>query len=75
MLKLRNNKPWITKSVSGRKIDRTRSVKLLVVALHADRKGPVKLIQKITQPQVGRTSFGPVIVIHRGTNKLYCTRA
>jgi len=71
VLKLRNNKPWITKSVSGRKIDRTRSVKLLVVALHADRKGPVKLIQKITQPQVGRTSFGPVIVIHRGTNKLY----
>ncbi len=33
VLQLRNNKPWITKSVPGKKIDRARSVKLLVTAL------------------------------------------
>ena len=71
VLKLRNFKPWITKSVPGRTIDRVRSVNALAAALKADRKGPVKLIQKISQPAVTRTSFGPVIVIRRGTNKLY----
>lgn len=71
VLKLRNNKPWVSKSVDGRTIDRARSVKLLTAALKADRKGPVKLIQKITKPAVTRTSFGPVIVIHRGTNRLF----
>ena len=71
VLSLRNNKPWLTKSVPGKTIDRVRSVKLLVAALRADRKGPVKLIQKVTQPSVTRGNFGPVIVIHRGWNKLY----
>jgi lipoprotein-anchoring transpeptidase ErfK/SrfK len=71
VLKLRNLKPWITKSVPGKTIDRARSVKLLAGALKADRKGPVKLIQKVTQPAVTRTSFGPVIVIRRVTNRLY----
>jgi lipoprotein-anchoring transpeptidase ErfK/SrfK len=70
VLTLRNNKPWITKPVTGRKIDRPRSVKLLVAALRANRKGPVRLIQKVAQPSVTRNSFGPVIVIHRGSNRL-----
>jgi len=71
VLKLRNLKPWISKSESGKKIDRARSVKLLVTALEADRKGPVRLIQKLTPASVTRTSFGPVIVIRRGANRLY----
>ncbi len=48
VLKLRNFKPWITKSVPGRTIDRVRSVNALAAALKADRKGPVKLVQKIS---------------------------
>ena len=56
-LKLRGLKPWITKPVPGRKLDRARSLKLVVAALKADRKGPVKLIQKITQPSVTRNSL------------------
>jgi lipoprotein-anchoring transpeptidase ErfK/SrfK len=71
VLKLRNLKPWITKPLPGKKIDRARSLKLLVAALKADRKGPVKLAQKVTQPSVTRNSFGPVIVIRRGANRLY----
>jgi lipoprotein-anchoring transpeptidase ErfK/SrfK len=71
VLKLRSLKPWITKSVPGRTVDRARSVGVLAAALKADRKGPVKLIQKLSQPAVTRTSFGPVIVIRRGTNRLY----
>ena len=59
VLKLRNLKPWITKSVPGRRIDRARSVKLLAGALKADRKGPVKLIQKVTQPAVTRDELRP----------------
>jgi len=71
VLTLRNNKPWISKPVSGRTIDRARSVKVLVAALKANRKGPVKLTQKLTPAAVTRSSFGPVIVIHRGSNRLY----
>jgi lipoprotein-anchoring transpeptidase ErfK/SrfK len=71
VLKLRNNKPWITKPVSGRKMDRGRSLKLLVAALKANRKGPIKLARKVTHASVTRSSFGAVIVIHRGTNHLY----
>jgi lipoprotein-anchoring transpeptidase ErfK/SrfK len=71
VLKLRGLKPWITKPVAGRKLDRARSLKLVVAALKTDRKGPVKLIQKVTQPSVTRNSFGPVIVIRRGANRLY----
>jgi lipoprotein-anchoring transpeptidase ErfK/SrfK len=71
VLSLRNLKPWLTKSATGKKIDRTRSVKVLVTALKADRKGPVRLVQKVTQPAVTRGNFGPVIVIHRGSNRLY----
>ncbi|MBA3717880.1 MAG: L,D-transpeptidase family protein [Actinobacteria bacterium] len=71
VLRLRNVKPWITKSLPGKKIDRARSVTLIVTALKANRKGPVKLIQKLTQPAVTRNSFGPLIVIRRGSNHLY----
>jgi len=74
VLTLKNLKPWITKPVAGRKIDRARSLKLIVAALKADRKGPVKLVQKVTPAQVGRNSFGPIIVIHRGSNRLYLFR-
>jgi lipoprotein-anchoring transpeptidase ErfK/SrfK len=71
VLKLRNLKPWITESLPGRKIDRGRSVKLLVSALKANRKGPVKLIQKFTPASVTRNSFGPVIVIRRDSKHLF----
>jgi lipoprotein-anchoring transpeptidase ErfK/SrfK len=74
VLTLKNLKPWITKPVPGKKIDRARSVKLIVTALKANRKGPVKLIQKLTPASVGRSSFGPIIVIHRGSNHLYLFR-
>ena len=71
VLKLRNNKPWITKPVAGKTIDRGRSVKLLVAALKANSKGPVKIVRKATPATVTRSSFGPVIVIRRGSKHLY----
>jgi lipoprotein-anchoring transpeptidase ErfK/SrfK len=71
VLTLRNNKPWITKSVDGKRIDRARSVKLLVAALKANSKGPVKIIRKVTRAAVTRSSFGPVIVIRRSSKHLY----
>lgn len=74
VLSLRNLKPWISKPVDGKTIDRARSVKLLVAALKTNRKGPVKVVQKITRPEIGRESFGPIIVIHRGSNRLYLFR-
>jgi len=74
VLELRNLKPWITKPVDGKKIDRARSVKLIVAALKANKKGPVKLVQKLTPAAVGRDSFGPIIVIPRCSNRLYLYR-
>jgi lipoprotein-anchoring transpeptidase ErfK/SrfK len=71
VMKLRNLRPWISKSLPGKKLDRARSVKLLVAALRVNGKGPVKLVQKAIPASVTRSDFGPVIVIRRESKHLY----
>jgi lipoprotein-anchoring transpeptidase ErfK/SrfK len=71
VLRLRDNRPWITKSRSGEKLDRVRSTRMLVATLQANAKGPVKLPLKAVRAAVNRNDFGPIIVIRRGSNHLY----
>jgi lipoprotein-anchoring transpeptidase ErfK/SrfK len=67
---LRNLRPWVTKARPGRTLLRPAATRAIVSALVANRKGPLRLRANVIAPAVGRRSFGPVIVIRRGSNRL-----
>jgi lipoprotein-anchoring transpeptidase ErfK/SrfK len=71
---LRNLRPWIAKPVVGLALYRTRAEAAIVGALRANKHGPLQLRQKVIQPATTRANFGPVIVIRRGSNRLYLYR-
>jgi lipoprotein-anchoring transpeptidase ErfK/SrfK len=71
---LRNLKPYVTKPRAGRELYRGRAEAAIVGALVANRRGPLRLRQKAIAPTLTRSSFGPVIVIRRGSNRLYLYR-
>ncbi len=71
---LRNLRPWIAKPVVGLKVHRTRAEAAIVGALLANKHGPLRLRQKAIPPATTLTNFGPVIVIRRGSNRLYLYR-
>jgi hypothetical protein len=71
---LRNLRPWIAKPLVGLKLYRARAEAAIVGALRANEHGPLQLRQKAIPPATTRTNFGPVIVIRRGSNRLYLYR-
>jgi lipoprotein-anchoring transpeptidase ErfK/SrfK len=71
---LKNLRPWIAKPVVGLGIYRARAEAAIVGALRANKHGPLQLRQKVVEPATTRTNFGPVIVIRRGSNRLYLYR-
>jgi lipoprotein-anchoring transpeptidase ErfK/SrfK len=70
-LYLRNLRPWIAKPVVGLELYRGRAEAAIVSALSANKRGPLRFRQKVIRPTVTRTTFGAVIVIRRGSNRLY----
>src|SRR2546423_1656492 len=73
-LYLRDLRPWIAKAVVGRALYRRRAEAAIAGALLANKHGPLRLHQKTIRPKVTRASFGPVIVIRRGSNRLHLYR-
>ena len=71
---LRNLRPWIAKPVVGLKLYPRRAEAAILGALLANKRGPLRLRQKVIQPATTRANFGPVIVIRRGSNHLYLYR-
>ncbi len=71
---LRNLRPWIAKPVVGLAIYRARAEVAIVSALLGNKRGPLRLRQKVVPPTTTRVNFGPVIVIRRGSNRLYLYR-
>jgi lipoprotein-anchoring transpeptidase ErfK/SrfK len=71
VMTLRNLRPWISADVPGHTLDRARAVSTLLKVLQADGKGPVRLHSTSLPATVTRASFGPVIVIRRGSHHLY----
>ena len=71
---LRRLRPWIAPEQSGREINRTAAEAAVTAALQAGSRGPLALKPKVLNPSVTRKNFGPVIVIRRGSNKLYVYR-
>ena len=73
-LSLRDLKPWLSPSRKGASLRRKPAVRLIVTALQANRRSPIRLRQTILAPKVTRATFGPVIVIRRTSNHLYLYR-
>jgi len=73
-LLLRRNRPFITRDRAGRKLDQRRTVRDAAAALTANKRDPIRLATRAIKPKVTRAKFGPVIVIHRGLNRLYLYR-
>jgi lipoprotein-anchoring transpeptidase ErfK/SrfK len=73
-LSLRNLKPWLSPSRKGILLRRKRAVRLILGALAANRRKPIRLRQRVIAPRVTRKNFGPVIVIRRTSNHLYLYR-
>jgi lipoprotein-anchoring transpeptidase ErfK/SrfK len=67
---LRDMKPWISPGKPGRTLDRRDAVIALVTAIQRNDRSPIVLHAKAVKQEVTRGSFGPVIVIRRGSNQL-----
>jgi lipoprotein-anchoring transpeptidase ErfK/SrfK len=70
-LLLRDLKPFVTKGEPGRKLDRKESLGTIVAALRQNLRTGIDLPFADVPQKVSRSNFGPVIVIHRGANRLY----
>jgi lipoprotein-anchoring transpeptidase ErfK/SrfK len=68
---LRNLRPWISKQKPGWALRREQALARIFGALVANSRDPVRLRVRGLRPSVTRSSIGPVIVIHRGSNRLY----
>ena len=73
-LYLRRLRPWLSKDRPGRKLEQKRAVRDIVNALYTGHRGPLQLYQINRRAKLTRTNFGPVIVIRRGSNRLYLYR-
>jgi lipoprotein-anchoring transpeptidase ErfK/SrfK len=70
-LVLRGLSPWVTKEQSGRSLQRVRVMGAMFTALVMNTRPNVPLSFRRLEPSVTRSSVGPVIVIRRGSNRLY----
>ena len=68
---LRSLKPYLTPERPGMALVQPAAVNAVAKALRLNERSFVKLPTKKTRAEVTRESFGPVIVIHRGSNRLY----
>jgi lipoprotein-anchoring transpeptidase ErfK/SrfK len=70
-LLLRNLQPYITKGTTGKQVAPKRSFEAILAALRQNRRTGVVLPYEDVAQEVTRSSFGSVIVIRRGSNRLY----
>ncbi|MGB2875154.1 MAG: L,D-transpeptidase family protein [Gaiellaceae bacterium] len=68
---LRQSRPWVSMQKPGWALRREQSLAWIFSALVANSRAPVRLRFRGLAPTVTRRSIGPVIVIHRGSNRLY----
>jgi lipoprotein-anchoring transpeptidase ErfK/SrfK len=70
-LLLRRLRPFVTKQRPGRALRREAGMASVFTALTTNSRAPVRLRFREVKPRVTRSSIGPVIVIRRGSNRLY----
>jgi lipoprotein-anchoring transpeptidase ErfK/SrfK len=71
---LRSLKPYITKGEAGKALDQKGAVGAILHALVENRRTGIVLPYEDVPQKVTRATFGPVIVIRRGSNHLYLYR-
>jgi lipoprotein-anchoring transpeptidase ErfK/SrfK len=67
---LRRLAPFVSKDAPGRALDRPAATAAIVAALRDNQREPLALRFRTTRASVTRASFGPVVVIRRGSNRL-----
>jgi lipoprotein-anchoring transpeptidase ErfK/SrfK len=70
-LLLRDLQPYLTKGATGKHLAAKRSYAVIVAALRQNRRTDVVLPYEDVPQKVTRSSFGPVVVIRRGSNRLF----
>lgn len=70
-LLLRNSKPFITRERPGRRLRQLLAVQELFRRLKTHTRDPLVVKLDAVRPVVTRASFGDLIVIRRGLNKLF----
>ena len=70
-LSLRNLRPSVKHQKRGWALRQLRALSAIFGALVADTRDPVQLRVRSLEPKVTKKSIGPVIVIRRGSNRLY----
>ena len=73
-LLLRNLRPVITKEQDGRSLREVRAMNAIFTTLVTNTRPEDALKFNELKPSVTRGSFGPVIVIRRGSNRLYLSK-
>ncbi|HEY7604121.1 MAG TPA: L,D-transpeptidase family protein [Gaiellaceae bacterium] len=68
---LRDLHPFITSGQSGKRLAPKRAFEAILDALRHNVRTAVALPFEDVPQKVTRSSFGPVVVIHRGANRLY----
>jgi lipoprotein-anchoring transpeptidase ErfK/SrfK len=71
---LRHLKPYITPGEPGKTLDRKGAVAAIVKALRENRRTGIELPYVALEQKISRKTFGSVVVIHRGSNRLYLYR-
>jgi lipoprotein-anchoring transpeptidase ErfK/SrfK len=68
---LRRLAPIATKAVPGRRLEQLPAQRAVVMALKTHDRAPIALSFETVKPTVTPETIGPVIVIRRGTNRLF----
>ncbi len=68
---LRGVRPMVSKQRTGRVLRRERAMAGIFTALVGNERLPQRLEFRELKPRITRSSIGPVIVIHRASNRLY----
>jgi lipoprotein-anchoring transpeptidase ErfK/SrfK len=68
---LRHLRPWVSDGQDGQKLKKSAATAAIRRALVLNRRFAVSLPLKLLPQHVSKKSFGPVIVIRRGSNRLY----
>jgi lipoprotein-anchoring transpeptidase ErfK/SrfK len=70
-LLLRDLKPFITEGEPGKELNRTGAIEAILRALRENRRTGIELPYDDVPQKISRATFGPVVVIRRGSNHLY----
>jgi hypothetical protein len=70
-VRLRYLRPYVTRGHRGYRIRRLQTRVLIRRAVAAHERGPIAVPYAVLHPRVSRSNFGPVIVVRRGSHRLY----